>query len=376
MVLGIFKKGKRGNKPLWWIDYYHQGKRKRECVGTSRVLAEKALSIRKGEVLQGRYNMKPKGGLLFKDFANQWLEEKRLRLKHSTFIEYKNVLNGLLLPTFGSKRMGRITEGDIERFLSSLKGRGPHRINNILIPLKGILKVARRRRIIDVDFGETTKLLRVEKADIKPLSMEEIKLFLEEVDSNFTDYFTVAFFTGMRPSEQIALKHDNIDFTRGKIIIVEARVRGKEGSPKTVESNRLIDMLPPVKEAIERQAKSTFLKGPYVFLSKQGSVLNINNLRKRVWYPTLRKAKLKRRTMYQTRHTFATLMLSAGENPNWIARMMGHASTEMLFKKYSAYIPNITHQDGTAFMGKFFLDGHYMDTKGRRGVCKPDVTGD
>ncbi len=48
--------------------------------------------------------------------------------------------------------------------------------------------------------------------------------------------------------------------------------------------------------------------------------------------------------MYQARHTFATLMLSAGENPNWIARMMGHTSVEMLFKKYNGYIPNITHQ--------------------------------
>jgi len=38
-------------------------------------------------------------------------------------------------------------------------------------------------------------------------------------------------------------------------------------------------------------------------------------------------------SMYQTRHTFATLMLSAGENPNWVAKIMGHASVEMLFKK-------------------------------------------
>jgi integrase len=63
-----------------------------------------------------------------------------------------------------------------------------------------------------------------------------------------------------------------------------------------------------------------------------------------------KKAELRIRTMYQTRHTFATLMLSAGENPNWISRTMGHTSIEMLFKKYSGYIPNLTHQDGAAFM--------------------------
>jgi integrase len=212
-------------------------------------------------------------------------------------------------------------------------------------------------------------MLRVDKTEISPLSMEEVKQFLEEVDSHFKEYFTVAFFTGLRPSEQIALKHDNLDFARGKINVVDARVMGEESTPKTVESRRTIDMTPPVKEALQKQAESTFFKGSYVFVSKEGSLVDVGNLRKRVWYPALREAGLKKRTMYQTRHTFATLMLSAGENPSWVARMMGHTSCEMLFKKYTGYIPNLTHQDGMAFIGKFFsgeYDGHYMDTRAKK----------
>ena len=65
--------------------------------------------------------------------------------------------------------------------------------------------------------------------------------------------------------------------------------------------------------------------------------------------------------MYQTRHTFATLMLSSGENPNWVAQMMGHTSTEMLFKRYAKFIPNLTRSDGSAFLS--FWDGHFLDTK-------------
>ena len=49
------------------------------------------------------------------------------------------------------------------------------------------------------------------------------------------------------------------------------------------------------------------------------------------------------------RHTAATLWLAAGESPEWIARQLGHTSTEMLFKTYSRYIPNATRQDGSAF---------------------------
>ena len=76
----------------------------------------------------------------------------------------------------------------------------------------------------------------------------------------------------------------------------------------------------------------------------------MNALRERVWYSTLVKARLSRRTMYQTRHTFASNALAAGEAPSWVAAMLGHASPEMLFSVYARYIPNRTRRDGSALM--------------------------
>ena len=61
------------------------------------------------------------------------------------------------------------------------------------------------------------------------------------------------------------------------------------------------------------------------------------------------KAGLTPRRAYQTRHTAATLWLAAGENPEWVARQLGHSTTEMLFRVYSRYIPNVTRRDGSAF---------------------------
>ena len=51
---------------------------------------------------------------------------------------------------------------------------------------------------------------------------------------------------------------------------------------------------------------------------------------------------------YQTRHTAATLWLAAGENPEWIARQLGH-SAQMLFSTYARFVPNLTRRDGSAF---------------------------
>ncbi len=77
--------------------------------------------------------------------------------------------------------------------------------------------------------------------------------------------------------------------------------------------------------------------------------------------------------MYQTRHTFASLMLGLGENPNWVASTLGHASTEMLFKKYIKFIPNLTRRDGSAFLSHFEENENlspYMDTKAVLGTKK------
>ena len=42
------------------------------------------------------------------------------------------------------------------------------------------------------------------------------------------------------------------------------------------------------------------------------------------------------------------MWLASGENPEWVARQLGHANTEMLFRVYSRYIPNLTRNDGSA----------------------------
>lgn len=48
------------------------------------------------------------------------------------------------------------------------------------------------------------------------------------------------------------------------------------------------------------------------------------------------------------RRTQTTSWWALDEAPEWIARQLGHTSTEMLFRVYSRYVPNLTRQDGSA----------------------------
>ena len=57
---------------------------------------------------------------------------------------------------------------------------------------------------------------------------------------------------------------------------------------------------------------------------------------------------MKHRRPYQPRHTAARLMFCALETPKWVARVLGQATTKMLFRVYSRYVPNLTRRDGSA----------------------------
>ena len=133
---------------------------------------------------------------------------------------------------------------------------------------------------------------------------------------------------------------------------------------KNDHSQREIAMSTPVYDALQEQINRTKDR-TFVFCNAEGHPLNYNNVAKRVWYPLLRHLKLLPRKPYQSRHTAATLWLAAGENPEWIARQMGHATTEMLFRVYSRYVPNITRQDGSAF--EALLQGCNSGTEDKLG---------
>lgn len=200
--------------------------------------------------------------------------------------------------------------------------------------------------------------------EVNPLDPEEVGAFLTACPTRWRPYFSVACWTGVRPNELAALRWGDVDGVRGTFRIRLGRYRGQEDPPKTASSVRDIDLLPPVVDALKaqkaQQAAERLKAGrgapepgqEYVFTGPEAGLLNVTALRDRVWYPALTKAGLRRRIMYQTRHTFASNALAAGEAPSWVAAMLGHTSPEMLFSVYARFIPNRTHRDGSALLSR------------------------
>ena len=295
-------------------------------------------------------------GPLFKDFASQWVDERSIEWRRSHIRSLLSTLNGRLIPHFGGRAVGSITKSDILVFratLAKVKGRGqkeglsPKRINEIIGLLRQILNEA-ADRFEFTSPAQNIKTLRLRKTDVAPFSLVDVQRILATVRADYKDYFTVRFFTGMRTGEVHGLKWKYVDFDLRILRVRETFVLGEDEYTKTDGSQRDIQMSQPVYDALQRQLAATQKLSEYVFCNLMGQPLDNKNFSDRVWYPLLRRLDLDKRRPYQMRHTAATLWLASGEAPEWIARQLGHTSTEMLFRVYSRYVPNLTRQDGSA----------------------------
>ena len=293
----------------------------------------------------------------FRQFSEIWYEEKKIEWRPSYRQKTQIILDKYLLPEFGGKAVHAIKKPDLLTFRSSLakvrygkdgqSSLSVARINQIMILLRMILEEASDRHEFEMPY-KNIKNLKQARPDVNPFTLSEVWLILKHVRADYKPYYTIRFFTGMRTSEIDGLKWDCINFDRREISIRGALVNGEMGPTKTLGSQRDIAMSQLVYDALLEQKARTYGKSEFVFCNSQGNPMEYRNVNRRVWKPTLALLGLKHRRAYQTRHTAATLWLAAGENPEWIARQMGHSSTEMLFRVYSRYVPDITRQDGSA----------------------------
>jgi integrase len=189
---------------------------------------------------------------------------------------------------------------------------------------------------------------KAQKTRVFPFSYREWKTFLKVIRPWYRPYFEFAVLTGLRPSEQVALRWTAID--DAFVHIELSRVRNQEKAElKTEASRRSIAIRPTMAKVLENQKKlAAAFQHPYVFINTEGRPILQDKLRE-LWVRAIKKSGLKYRRMYDIRHTFASWALAAGESPEWVARTLGHVDTSMVYRTYGRYIPNLTRQDGSAF---------------------------
>jgi len=368
-----------------WVDFRYLGERVREPSGlddnqSNRHTLRKQLDLVMAEVENGVFEFakrfprsnkrdyfslletktvrKNPEDIVFGDYAKRWWKEMEQGMSQNQIRDYSGILKNHLHPFFDNLPFSEFKPVIMKKFIAQLKGRqnrygqplSAKSIRNYLIPLRVIVRDA-----MD-EFGWDDlrnpfwgmKLPKVRRIRVQPFNYEEWLLLLEQMLPWYRPYFEFAVQTGLRPSEQVALKWTAIDDTF--IHIELSRVRKLEKAElKTQESVRRIELRPNMRGTLDRQRDliSRFQK-PYVFVNSEGRPIQQENLGK-IWRQALSKSGVRYRRLYETRHTFASWALAAGESPEWVARTLGHVDTTMVYRTYGCYIPHLTRQDGSAF---------------------------
>lgn len=330
----------RGN--MVWVDATFEGKRYRVSTNKKADKHNLAWANRHYIEIITRHIVSKKesekkdasGDSKLKEFADKRLEAYEGRVRFLTHKTYVRDFQHWILPDFGDTALKDIRPLALDTWQNKLRQRVSNkRINNIRSVFSMILKDAVMDELIKRNPFDSVRKLTNEKTEIKPLSLEEVQRVISVADPHFANVLKLAFFTGMRTGEMIALRWDKIDFEKETIRIDQAIRCGMLNPPKTQTSIRTIKMLPHVKEALLNLKQDN--DSEWVLPTQNGTMLYEPKTLNRRWKEALKRAGLEYRVFYQTRHTFASLMIAANEDPLWVSSMMGHADATITFKRYA-----------------------------------------
>lgn len=197
--------------------------------------------------------------------------------------------------------------------------------------------------------------------EINPFSLEELEKILSKTDGYLKNFIGIMSRTGMRPGEITGLRWSDIDFDNEIIKVRRTRILGKNGPPKKKASVRDVEMLSGVKEFFQDQYKLTGNSSiGDVFINSNNTPFYSHDIIAKQFKALLDNGD--KRYLYQLRHSFATMMISEGEDILWVSKMLGHKSSDITLKTYAkAY--NISHNKNERKKRALFLEKrHSLDT--------------
>src|SRR5947209_7742300 len=121
--------------------YTVDGERCSTDVFDTRAAAQKALDAVRVDLDRGQWRDETKGKVLFRDFAEDYLQVKGAELAPGTLRNYRTLLNTMLLPTFGAKQLNVITKRHVQLWWAGKTERPVNR-RNAFFCLRSIMNLA------------------------------------------------------------------------------------------------------------------------------------------------------------------------------------------------------------------------------------------
>lgn len=279
----------------------------------------------------------------FGDYAQQYLDD--LKGTAYTREKYLSLLNRFWMPALGHLPITQITAAQLRQITNRTAWTSPKVRNDALIPLRGTFALAWHDEIITKNPCERLRNIPLQDSEPDPFTRAEMEALLAHMAHTYAQrhpelhwYSVLAFWTGCRPSELIALCWRDVDLTARTLSITKGRVHGTTQHQTKNRQPRLVYLNDRAYQAIEAMHRLTGRRQDHVFICSTTDA---------PWqsteYPSLaitraiKHLRIRPRPAYNTRHTYATLLMMDGVNLAFIASQLGH-SLLMLTKRYARWI--------------------------------------
>jgi integrase len=301
--------------------------------------------------------------LTFAEVAEQWFGSKH-RLRAWTRKGYRDALDRILIPRFGTMRLAAITPEHVAGLIRDLEREGLHAIDpkrkarplsrstieNYVLPLSGTIAFAMRRGLVAANpcalLTNDDRPAQRERLQDHVWSDEEIRELIVAAERlakqpesryDYSPLIRVALYTGLRLGELLGLQWQDIDLREGVLYVRRQWTRtGEYAAPKTKAGLRRV----PLSEDLTKYLAAFKLRSSHsgdtdpVFASRNGKPLSHRNVTRRGFEAAVKLAGIEDVSFHSMRHAFASRMIHRGITSTVLAALMGHESSAITERRY------------------------------------------
>jgi integrase len=265
-------------------------------------------------------------------------------LAYATLASYRRAIDSTWRPAIGSRRFDQVNYSMLVK-IADAKRVGKKTYNNIVSVLRRAFEYGYRdypERQIPARGLKTLRMRKKDRPPVDPFSIDEAEALITAIHQDWGqaqgNYDEFRFFTGLRPSEQVALLVSDCDLAKGTIAITKARVMARDKDRTKTSEDRTVQLCSRASDVLKRQLAlrerwqrlGTRIDDEHVFFKDDGEPIRHLHYGWKRWRHSIERLGLRLRAPYKARHSFITWNLMLGKNPLWVAKQHGHSAHLML----------------------------------------------
>lgn len=279
--------------------------------------------------------------LTIKDIVDNWFKLKQINWEYSTKRGYISKVNNHIEPIFGKIKVCEFKPSMYLEWAatSSLSGKTKNEVHSIM---KAAFQLVYNNGDIDENPFNRIERAKHIKQEPDPFNAVEREAILNQMTGMVRNFYEFAFWTGLRTSELLALRREDIDLERQVIFVRHALVHGRIKGTKTKSGERTHELYKFALDALKRQLSMISPSSERVFINPKTLKpwRDDRQIYNQEWCPAIKRSGVKYRKQYNTRHTYASTMFTENKPLGWVAKQLGHSDVTMTSNTYARWIQN------------------------------------